>query len=63
MPTHASQINQVEPRIRGSHRPVRHGLISLIDLFAKYRTFFDAYNARSAPFVWTAVIEAILEKS
>jgi len=32
------------------------------DLVAKIETFVDAYNARSAPFVWTATSDAILEQ-
>jgi putative transposase len=40
----------------------RGSFISATDLVAKIENFVDAYNARSAPFVWTATSDAILGK-
>ena len=63
-PTYASWLNQVERWFALlSQRQIRRGsFVSANDLVAKIETFIDAYNARSAPFVWTATTEAILEK-
>jgi putative transposase len=63
-PTYASWLNQVERSFALlSQRQIRRGsFVSPNDLVAKMGTFVDAYNARSAPFVWTATSEAILEK-
>ena len=64
-PTSGSWLNLVEVWFgiierqaihRGSFRSVR-------ELNAKIRTFIDAWNDRSHPFVWTKTAEEILKKA
>jgi putative transposase len=63
-PTYASWINQVE-RWFGliTQRAIRRGSFSNVkELVRKINCFVEHYNAKAAPFVWTATAESILAK-
>jgi putative transposase len=63
-PTYASWLNQVE-RWFGiiTQRAIRRGSFSSVkELIARIEQFVGAYNKNTAPFIWTATADAILEK-
>jgi len=63
-PTYASWLNQVEIWFNIiTQRAIRRGSFrSVKDLVKAIAHFVTAYNARSAPFVWTATADSILQK-
>jgi len=63
-PTYASWLNQVE-RWFGiiTQRAIRRGSFSSVkELIARIEQFVGAYNKNTAPFIWTATADSILEK-
>jgi putative transposase len=63
-PTYTSWLNQVE-RWFGiiTQRAIRRGSFSSVkELIARIKQFVTAYNQNSAPFIWTATADSILEK-
>ena len=63
-PTYTSWLNQVE-RWFGiiTQRAIRRGSFSSVkELIARIKQFVAAYNKNSAPFIWTATADSILEK-
>jgi putative transposase len=63
-PTYASWLNQVE-RWFGiiTQRAIRRGRFSSVkELIARIEQFVGAYNRNTAPFIWTATADSILEK-
>ncbi len=64
IPTYASWLNQVERFFALiTRRAIRRGsFVSVADLVRKIDHFVQHHNARTAPFVWTATADAILEK-
>jgi transposase len=63
-PTYASWLNQVE-RWFGiiTQRAIRRGSFSSVkELIARIEQFVGAYNRNTAPFIWTATADSILEK-
>ena len=63
-PTSSSWLNLVERWFRElTERALRRGVFpSVPDLIAAIDAFLDAHNKDPRPFVWTASVEAILEK-
>ena len=63
-PTYASWLNQVEIWFNIiTQRAIRRGTFrSVKELRQKIDTFTQQYNKRSAPFIWTATADSILEK-
>lgn len=63
-PTSSSWLNLVERWFRElSHKKLKRGVFhSVDDLIAEIESFLRVYNGEPKPFVWTASVEAILEK-
>jgi transposase len=63
-PTSSSWLNLVERWFRElTEKPLRRGVFpSVPDLIAAIDAFLEAHNEDPKPFVWTASVEAILEK-
>jgi putative transposase len=62
-PTYASWLNQVERWFALiTDRAIRRGSYSSVkQLIARIEQFVAAYNKTSAPFVWTATADSILD--
>ncbi len=63
-PTSSSWLNLVERWFRElTDKALRRGVFASVpDLVAAIQAYLDAHNEDPRPFVWTASVEAILEK-